>query len=272
MMTQQPYWDFIDHTLSNHKVVTESFYKKLTTNSLFYAYTLGRAAELFSFFKQDDFARHYSALSHQLKSSVKRQCWDANSGMFADSPDKKHFSMHSNILAVLCGMMPRDQQQDLLKRIVANKAIVPTTLYFDFYLARAMNQAGAGDLYYDLLQHWKDELKMGLTTFPEGGNRSDCHAWSASPDFEMLATFAGIQPQVPGFKKVVIRPLLQKLNKVSGAIPHWAGKLEVAFQKTGDQLTGSVVLPEGITGRLEWGIKVVELKSGSNKIDVNALR
>ncbi len=272
MMTEQPYWDFIDHTFSTHKVVTESFYKKLTTNSLFYAYTLSRASELFSYFKQDDFARHYSALSHQLKASVKRQCWDANSGMFADSPDKKHFSMHSNILAVLCGMMPKEQQFDLLKRIVANKAIVPTTLYFDFYLARAMNQVGGGDLYYDLLQHWKDQLKSGLTTFPEGGNRSDCHAWSASPDFEMLASFAGIQPQVPGFKKVVIRPLLQKLDKVSGAIPHWAGKLEVAFQKTGDQLTGSVILPDGITGRLEWGINVVELKSGSNKIDVNASR
>ena len=272
MMTVLPYWDFIDHSLNTRKVVTESFYKKLTTNSLFYAYTLSRASELFSYFKQDDLARHYSALSHQVKSSVKRQCWDANSGMFADSPDKKHFSMHSNILAVLCGMMPKDQQLDLLKRIVANKAIVPTTLYFDFYLARAMNQAGAGDLYYDLLSHWKELLTMGLTTFPEGVNRSDCHAWSASPDFEMLASFAGIQPQVPGFKKVIIRPLLQKLDKVSGSIPHWAGKLEVSFQKTGDQLTGSVVLPEGITGRLEWGSKVVELRSGSNAIDVNALR
>ena len=178
--------------------------------------------------------------------------------------------MHSNILAVLCGIMPRAEQEDLLRRIVANKSIVQTTLYFDFYLARAMNQVGAGDLYDDLLNHWRDLLKEGLTTFPEGDSRSDCHAWSASPDFEMLATFAGIQPQVPGFKKVVVRPLMQKLNKVSGSIPHWAGKLEVAFEKKGYQLTGSVVLPEGITGRLEWGDKVVELKSGGNQIDVSS--
>jgi len=269
MMTVQPYWDFTDHSLNTRKIATESVNKRLTTNSLFYAYTLSRASELFAYFQQDDLAGRYSALSHRLTSSVKRQCWDANSGMVADSPEKKHFSMHSNILAVLCGMMPKDEQLELLKRIVGNRAIVPTTLYFDFYLARAMNQVGAGDLYYDLLNHWKDELALGLTTFPEGVSRSDCHAWSASPDFEMLASFAGIQPQVPGFKKVVIRPLLQKLDKVSGSLPHWAGKLDVAFQKTGDHLTGSVALPEGITGRLEWGNKVVELKSGSNKIDVN---
>jgi hypothetical protein len=271
MMTEQPYWDFVDHTFNTHKTVTESLYKKLTTNSLFYAYTLSRAAELFSYFGQNDQALHYSALSHQLKSSVKKQCWDGNAQMYADTPDKKHFSMHSNILAVLCGMMPNEQQVDLLKRIVANKGIVQTTLYFDFYLARAMSQAGAGDLYYDLLNHWRDLQKLGLTTFPEGVNRSDCHAWSASPDFEMLATFAGIQPQVPGFKKVFINPELQKLDKVRGSIPHWAGPLTVAFEKKGNQLTGSVLLPEGITGRLEWGHTVVELKSGKNAIDVSSV-
>ncbi|MEQ1588457.1 MAG: alpha-L-rhamnosidase C-terminal domain-containing protein, partial [Cyclobacteriaceae bacterium] len=104
---------------------------------------------------------------------------------------------------------------------------------------------------------------------PEGVDRSECHAWSASPDFEMLATFAGIQPQTPGFKKVIIRPLLQKLESVKGSIPHWAGELAVDFQKSGNQLTGTVTLPATITGRLEWNGKVVELKSGDNKILVN---
>jgi hypothetical protein len=250
--------------------VTESFYKRLTTNTLFYAYTLNRASELFSFFKQEDQARQCSALSYRLKASVESQCWDANSRLYADSPDKKHFSMHSNILAVLCGMMPKDQQKSLLKRILSNKGIVQTTLYFDFYLARALNQTGSGDLYYDLLNHWRDLLKSGLTTFPEGVNRSDCHAWSASPDFEMLATFAGIQPQIPGFKRVVIRPLMQKLDKVNGSVPHWAGKVEVAFEKKGNKLTGSVILPAGIDGRLQWGDKVIELQSGLNKIDVDS--
>jgi alpha-L-rhamnosidase len=269
MMTEQPYWDFIDHSFNTHKVVTESLFKKLTTNTLFYAYTLNRASELFTYFKQDDQARRYASVSYRLKASVKKQCFDANSELFADTPDKKHFSMHSNILAVLCGMMPKDQQKDLIKRIVANKGIVKTTLYFDFYLARAMNQAGAGDLYYDLLEQWKELVNKGLTTFPEGVSRSDCHAWSASPDFEMLATFAGVQPYSAGFKKVIVRPLLQKLDKVSASIPHWAGKLEVAFEKKGAQLIGSVVLPPGISGRLEWGRSVVELKPGANEIDVN---
>ena len=177
--------------------------------------------------------------------------------------------MHSNIMAVLCGIVPKEQQKELLKRIVSNKGITQTTLYFDFYLARAMNQAEAGDLYFDLLSKWKDLLKLGVTTFPEGVSRSECHAWSASPNFEMLATFAGIQPQVAGFKKVLVRPLLQKLDKVSGSVAHWAGKIEVSLEKKGKQLTGTIVLPPGITGRLEWEEKVMELKPGENKVQVN---
>jgi uncharacterized protein (DUF2147 family) len=120
----------------------------------------------------------------------------------------------------------------------------------------------------NLLAKWKDLLSLGLTTFPEGVDRSECHAWSASPNYEMLATFAGVQPAAPGFKKVVIRPLMQSLDNVQGNIPHWAGDLQVDFVKKGKQLIGKVILPKDITGRLEWNGKVIDLKSGENTISV----
>jgi alpha-L-rhamnosidase len=269
MMREQPYWDFLDHSFPTHKIVEESFFKRLTTNSLFYAYTLSLASEMFGYFNEPQLAQKYSVRSQQLKAGVKKQCWDANRQLYADTPDKKHFSMHSNILAVLCGIVPKEEQQSFMKRIVEDRKLTKTTLYFDFYLGRAMNQTQTGDLYFTLLNQWKELLNVGLTTFPEGVDRSECHAWSASPDFEMLATFAGIQPQTPGFKKVLIRPLLQKLETVIGSIPHWAGELAVDFKKNGNQLTGTVTLPSSITGRLEWNGKVVELKSGENKILVD---
>ncbi|MBL7862266.1 MAG: alpha-L-rhamnosidase [Cyclobacteriaceae bacterium] len=268
MMKEQPYWDFLDHTFPTHKIIEESYFKKLTSNSLFYAYTLSLAAELFNNFNKPELAQKYSMRSQQLKGSVKRQCWEANRQLYSDTPDKKHFSMHSNILALLCGMVPREEQAEFVKRIVENKSITRTTLYFDFYLGRAMNLAQAGDQYFQLLNQWKELLDLGLTTFPEGVSRSECHAWSASPNFEMLATFAGIQPQTPGFKKVLVRPQLQALQRVTGKIPHWAGELSVEFEKKGNQLMGNVTLPPTISGRLEWNGKVVELKSGSNVIRV----
>ncbi len=266
MMQMQPYWDFIDHTYNTKKVVEASHFKKLTTNSLFYSYTLSRAADIFGYFNENGEAREYAILSQRIKESVKKQCWDASSEMYADTPDKNSFSMHSNIMAVLCGMMAKDDQEKLLRRIVSNRGITQTTLYFDFYLARAMSQAGAGGLYYDMLSKWKDLLNQGLTTFPEGVSRSDCHAWSASPDFEMAATLAGVEPQAPGFKRVIVRPQLEKLTSVEAQVPHWAGEIRVVFEKKGKSLSGSVKLPPGINGRLEWGEKSVELVAGENLI------
>jgi len=94
---------------------------------------------------------------------------------------------------------------------------------------------------------------QGLPLFRKGQpQRLSC--LECEPDFEMLATFAGIQPQVPGFKKVVIHPMMQKLDKVNGSIPHWAGKLEVSFEKKDKQLRDlSYYLRDN--RRLEWEIK-----------------
>jgi len=266
MMTEQPYWDFLDHSFPTHKIVQESSFKKLTSNSLFYAYTLSLAAEILSAYDKPQLVQKYSLLSQKLKAGVKSQCWDGNRQLYADTPDKKHFSMHSNILALLCGMVPRDEQKEFIRRIVQAKDITRTTLYFDFYLGRAMNLAQAGDQYHQLLGQWKDFLNVGLTTFPEGVSRSECHAWSSSPNYEMPATLAGIQPLTAGFNKVLVRPLLDNLQFVKSSMPHWAGELSLELKKKGNQIEGKISLPPGITGRLEWGGKTMELKPGVNTV------
>ena len=71
------------------------------------------------------------------------------------------------------------------------------TYYFRFYLARALDHAGLGDRYLDLLKPWRDMVAMGLTTWAEQPEptRSDAHAWSAHPNFDFLTIIAGIRPK-----------------------------------------------------------------------------
>jgi hypothetical protein len=57
-------------------------------------------------------------------------------------------------------------------------------------------------------------LALGYTTFPEIPDinpRSDCHAWSASPNYQLLSIVCGIRPDHNGFKSVVINPSLLML-------------------------------------------------------------
>ncbi|RYY31465.1 MAG: alpha-L-rhamnosidase, partial [Chitinophagaceae bacterium] len=116
-----------------------------------------------------------------------------------------------------------------------------------------------------------DMLHVGLTTFAEMPEpaRSDCHAWSASPNYDFLATICGIVPGSPGFETVVIAPSLGELKEVTASVPHPAGTITVSLNRTGARgVTGSVSLPTGITGKFVWNGKDIPLKGGSQSISI----
>jgi hypothetical protein len=113
-------------------------------------------------------------------------------------------------------------------------------------------------------------LQKGLTTFAENPDpaRSDCHAWSASPDYDFLATVAGIRPGTPGFKTVDIEPALGGLNFIKGQMPHPAGMISFDLKRTGkDGIRGEIILPEGLTGIFKWNGKTIDLK-GKTEIEI----
>jgi hypothetical protein len=132
-----------------------------------------------------------------------------------------------------------------------------------------MIKAGMGNLYYSQLTPWRDMLKTGLTTFAEQPDptRSDCHAWSASPNYDFLATICGILPDAPGFKKVLIRPEPGELKEVKGTMPIPSGMVEVSLRRNGQNgLSGEIILPQNISGRLVWQGKEIKLTGGSQRI------
>jgi hypothetical protein len=128
-------------------------------------------------------------------------------------------------------------------------------LYFRHYLHSAVYQVGEGDRYLDLLGEWDKMLERGLSTWAEKPEptRSDCHAWSASPNYEIFRTVLGIDSAGAGFRRVVIRPFLGTLTRASGSIPHPAGQLSVSLSLQPDgKLSADVALPEGLQGEFEW--------------------
>ena len=71
----------------------------------------------------------------------------------ADTPDRNTFSEHAHILGALYDVIPKEQQQPVLRRIVEGKEnLIPASYYFRFYLARALEHAGLSDLYLASLE------------------------------------------------------------------------------------------------------------------------
>jgi hypothetical protein len=236
--------------------------------SLQLAGTLGHAAELCRAMGRTDLAEHYEHAATGLRQAVTRLCWDEKRRLFADTPAKTGFSQHANTMAVLAGAVTGDAARDLMQRVAHDASLVQCSTYFRFYLLRAMKQAGLGDDYLAMLGPWRTMLDTGLTTFAEQPDptRSDCHAWSATPVYEFLATVCGIEPASPGFATVRIEPHLGALQHAEGSVPHPQGDIKVSFARNGDNLQAKVTLPSGLRGKLVWKGRSADLVPGEQTL------
>lgn len=261
-------WDNVTRMGGSPKGARTDGQSSILTMQLVYA--LQRAADLNEYFDQPVQAQQYRQLSQSLAKAVKQNCWDDTKKYLADTPDKKEFSIHAQIFSVLTNTIPEADQNEMLTRIMSDKSLIQPTLYFRFYLTQALKKAGMANQYLGTLGPWKDMLNIGLTTFAEKQEptRSDCHAWSASPNYDFLATVAGIRPSSPGFATLRMEPALGDLQFIKGQMPHPAGTIYFDLKRDGEKgLTGEVTLPEGLTGSFGWNGKSIPLK-GKTAINI----
>ncbi|OGG05703.1 MAG: alpha-L-rhamnosidase, partial [Candidatus Glassbacteria bacterium RIFCSPLOWO2_12_FULL_58_11] len=265
-----PWWNFVDWANEYDSGVCPGADEGETSViSLQYVYALQYAEELFRSFGRIAEADHYRELAAGISQAVKARCWNEQRGLYAETPEQKQFSQHANIMAILTGLVPRLEQPGMLEKILSEPDLIQCTFYYRFYLTRALKKAGLADRYLETLAPWEKMLEIGLTTFAENPEptRSDCHAWSASPVYDFLATVCGIEPAEPGFKKVRIEPHPGGLKQVRGSLPHPLGPVELALtQAGGGGYSAEITLPAGLSGELVWRGKSTELHPGKQQI------
>jgi hypothetical protein len=199
-------------------------------------------------------AAEYREEAARLRSEMPRRYWDAHRQLYADTPAKISFSQHTNVLAILAGVAEGEAARALILRVLSEPDLVPCSIYFRHYLHSALNRTGEGDRLLDQLGPWRRMLARGLTTWAEkeDPSRSECHAWGASPNFELPRTVLGVDSAAPGFHRVRIRPFLGRLRRVSGSVPHPKGEVVVSLKRDGEALDAEVRLPEGVEGEILW--------------------
>jgi alpha-L-rhamnosidase len=107
-------------------------------------------------------------------------------------------------------------------------------------------------------------LALGLSTWAENPEptRSDSHAWSAHPTYDLLTIVGGIGPGSPGFKTVEIAPHLGELQRASATMPTPKGLVQVRYTKAGSAWKAVVTLPPNLTGELTWQGRARPLHAG----------
>ncbi len=239
--------------------------------SLNYAYSLDRASELFNFFGKKYEAKYYKKQAESIKAAVYNNCFDREKQLLKETPFENSYSQHTNIWGVLTDAIPKEKQKEVMKRVLTDKTLIQCTIYFKFYLFQAMQKVGLADQYIEQLAPWRDMIAKGLTTFEEGDydERSDCHAWGATPNYDLLATVCGIRPASPGFNKIEIKPAFGELSFINAEMPHPKGSIAVNLSKNSNgTISGIVSIPASTTGIFYWKGKKIHLKGGENSISL----
>lgn len=265
-----PWWGFVDWAGQWERGAPPGAeHGHSVTISLQLVYALDRAADLEQALGMRAVAAEYRARAASLRAAVRARGWDRRRRLFRDSPDSAMYSQQTNVLAVLAGAVPAEEKRALMTRVLADSTLVHASYYFSFYLMEALREAGLGDRYVEQLAPWRQMLAMGLTTTLEAPepSRSDSHAWSAHPNYGLLATVLGVRPGSPGFRTVIVAPHLGPLERAEGTVPHPAGNIAVRLTRTGASgLRAEVTLPPRVTGVFEWNGRRVPLHAGSQAI------
>jgi hypothetical protein len=285
MLEKFPWWSFVDW-VSSGAIPTYDAKGQSCTITLEYLGALDDATDLEKTIGDPVIALRYKARAAHVRQGLYRQCWSEQRGLMAETPDKKGFSQQANILAVLFDVIPKEKQKAVMEKVLAIEpgttpdGVLSASYYFRFYLARALDHAGMGDDYLASIDPWRKLLALHFSTWPEtpGETRSDSHAWSAHPIYDLLTLVAGVEPASPGFKTVRIAPHLGDLKELKASFPHPDGDIKVEYQwkpehpdpgiKGGRTFYATIELPGTLTGTFEFDGRSWPLIPGANKIEV----
>jgi alpha-L-rhamnosidase len=273
LLKRLPWWSFVDWVPSG-TIPTYDAKGESCVTTLEYLGALEDAAALEKGLGDPLLATHYEARAAHVRAGLYGQCWNGERSLLADTPDRNSFSQQANILGVLYDVIPKDRQQEVLRKMMGIEpgttpgGVLSASYYFRFYLARALEHAGMADEYLNSIEPWRKMLALHFSTWPEvpGDTRSDSHAWTAHPIYDLLTLVAGIEPASPGFATVRIEPHLGTLPRLTATYPHPEGTIKVEYEREGAGLKAIVSLPGKVSGNFVFKGKVWWLKPGVNTI------
>jgi hypothetical protein len=275
LLRKLPWWSFIDW-VPKGEIPTYDANGESCMTTLQYLGALDDAAALEEGLGDVVFAERDVKRAAHVRSALSAKCWDSQRNLMAETPEHKGYSQQASILGVLFDVVPKENQQAVMENVLKIEPgeklddVLSASYYFRYYLARALEHAGMGDRYLDSIKPWRDLLPQHFTTWPEtpGETRSDSHAWSAHPIYDLLTVVAGIEPASPGFKTVRIAPHLGSLPGLKSTYPHPEGTIAVEYVKKGAGLVAKVTLPGTLTGSFVYGGRSWKLEPGENRIEV----
>ena len=204
----------------------------------------------------------------KLLKNVRALCFDEGRGLFREGPEVSEFTQYTQSLAVLEGLAQGEEAVRILTKTVESEDVLPLTFSAAWPFFRAAEMCGIYELTKPLMDQWIHLLELHAATCPETPDniRSDCHAWSALPMYELVRTIGGFRLDTCSEGPLVIRPGLSYLPDLSGTISLPEGQITFSYSRGEEGISYTYELTDGVNAVFEGKNGTVPLKAGCQTI------
>jgi len=266
LLNDVPGWVFIDWADVDRRGQCTAF------NALYYA-ALRHASDLARLAGAPSQARRYRRLARALRDAINDRLWDEARGVYVDAcvdgVQGRRVGQQANAACIALGVAPRARWSRILAYVMDESRLQVTSTelggpdttpfdeerdvvlaqpFFMHFVHRALAAAGRSrELIDNVRRRWGAMIEAGSTTFWEHwhGRDSQCHAWSATPTFDLSTEVLGVRPLTPGFALFAVEPHPAGLDWARGAFPSPAGEIAVAWEHGESWFRLEVEVPPG---------------------------
>ncbi|MCC5870673.1 MAG: alpha-L-rhamnosidase N-terminal domain-containing protein [Gammaproteobacteria bacterium] len=273
LLASVPFWHFIEWADVGRNG------QGAIINAMF-AGALKMAAALAGWLDMPRPKKRYTELAGLIAVSLNARHWDVRRGVYVDMVDpatgkqNMRVSQHANAAMILWDIAPRDRWPAMIAYITdPSRAkltsvppivmhgesfddatdVVEANTYFSHFVNAALAKAGRFDLALTAIRkNYQPMLATDTATLWEGyePSASLCHAFSASPLYQLSAHSLGVQPISPGFHDFRLAPQPADLTRARGIYSTVKGDIVVSWRREGRRLMFEATVPDGTTAEM----------------------
>lgn len=270
-----PYWIFIDWSYKHNKIGYNAI---VNTQFMDVLYIVGKFAKIIGDTWNE---KRLIAQADLMKKQIEVTFWDPQECCYRDSIKDGKFgeiiSQHTNAYLAIKGVVPPEKLQLILERVFIKpgdendiiqidrlrdkfikhdlmpfnpqKNVLIAQPFFMHHVNKFFDMMNRFDLMFKYFKRgWVPMIQIGATytiweTWSKTG--SECHAWAASPGYDLPTYVLGIKPIKPGFERFEITPNLADLHWANGIVPTIKGEIGVSWTLFEHQFNIKFNVPEG---------------------------
>ena len=200
-------------------------------------------------------ASYYKKEAAAFLSDFNNMFFCKKTGYYKDGDTTSHASLHANMFPVAFGMVPAGKINKVIDFIRTRG--MACSVYGSQFLMDALYNASDAAYALSMLtksddRGWYNMIRVGSTISLEAWdnkykpNQDWNHAWGAVPANIIPRKLMGVEPVLPGFDKVRIKPQLASLSRAKAIIPTIKGEIKLEIENKNKEYRMEVTIPSNM--------------------------